>query len=634
MGIFDVPRLHVFGRFYADPSSVNNDPDHYLSTTTNPSPWQMPKGRHYFRFEDCKVMSALGPDGQPINDGSMIGQAMRSTDEPMPGRIVDLDVYQQAVTQLFGVEIVIGDPETDNGYLKGKMDTPVLNGNSFNFVQPTRGWDMQYGWGSYGGDSNAIGVFQTVIRVNETDWKFPSQGPWGALREACQVVVEKDQIYRLLSFKFLLDGYWNVIGSTDYQYGRMTGTIGPQKANQPRETPGARWLEARPLPDKAAWNVPFFYRAPFALDSARNVLLIDWSGSVSRLSVGGDPVPLGTVTARANTPGGPVDLGTVRIDSYVYQMQGGISEIKLTSEQTAAINTNPLELWTSRTDIGDQKLFGENKHGVAYATQNRSIRMTSDPGLGISIATASVHVTKWGRPFPGTQLNFKVISVKGDTPGITVPPGYPGNKDSADGALAASISPTNSDGVALVKFKAIRGVEPRTDELDGELYFCYAYFDGEEPWGKNDPNNPENNIAPRQEAQISVLVWSAYPVKEKPTWADVQPLMAPYAKLFPAMSDKFRVDDERAFDFYSNNPGAGFFLGPNGKFNIPGHPEIQDGAIPYYLTLPIESPLYMPVTRDLSPNKIATLINYISLEQAAVKAKSDAEEKKGTGSDE
>ncbi len=94
------------------------------------------------------------------------------------------------------------------------------------------------------------------------------------------------------------------------------------------------------------------------------------------------------------------------------------------------------------------------------------------------------------------------------------------------------------------------------------------------------------------------------------------------------MTDKLHLADKSAFDFYSNNPSAAFFVGPNGKFDIPGHPDIQDGTIPYYISLPLDHPQFMPVTRDLSPNKIRTILNYISIEQKAVKAKSDAEEEK------
>ena len=610
MSYFDLPRLHLTGRFFADPSSVNNDPDHYLPGTKRPSPWQMPHGKHHFRFENCRLMSAIGLDGKAVQEGSVVGLSVTTTDEPIVAKIVDLDVYQQAVSTLFGVEILIGD--ANGHYIRGKLDPPVMNGNSFNFVQPTRGWKFQYGYGSYGGDSNAIGRFQSVIRVPLEQWTFPEDSLFGMLKEQCQIVSEGEKLFALLSFSFLLDGYYNVDGTTDFKTGRITGTIGPQKATDPKETAGSRWLQARPKPDDAAWYVPFFYRAPFHLDKAGNRLLVDWSGSISRTKVGGDPVPLKDVEAKVKTADGSVSLGRLRVDAFTYEMKGGISELALSLDQTELLATHPLEIWTSRDDIGDQKIFWEADDGLVCRTQNRSIRMVpqqpaapSSLDSGFVQPTATVHITKFGEPQAGVTPKFKIIAVKGDTPGITVPPHvYPGDTPDAEGALEAEVTPSNAEGFAQVTFKATKDPGSRTPELDGQLYFCYAYLGDEEPWNE-----------PVQEQQISVLLWSHYAVIEEPVWEDIKPLMAPYAKLYPGMTDKFDLADQTAFGFYSNNPGAPFFEGPGGKFDIPGHPEIQNGTIPFYISLPIEDPRYMPVTRDLSPNKIKTMLNYISIEQ-------------------
>lgn len=623
MSYFDLPRLHILGRFFADPSSVNNDPNHYLPGTTRPSPWQMPHGKHHFRFENCRLMSAIGLDGKPEERGSIIGLPVETTNQPITGKIVDLDVYQQAVSTLFGLEILIGNE--DKYSIKGKLDPPVMNGNSFNFVQPTRGWNFQYGYGSYGGDSNAIGRFQSVIRVPLDQWKFPDSTLFGALKDQCQIVSEGGKRVALLSFSFLLDGYWNVEGTTEFKTGRISGTIGPLRAGDPHETSGSRWLNARPKPDDAAWYVPFFYRAPFHLDKTRNRLLVDWSGSISRVSVGGDPVPLGDVEAKVKTREGSVTLGRLRVDAHTYEMNGGISELSLSLEQSELLAANPLEIWSSREDIGDQKIFWEADNGLVCRTQNRSIRMVPDrpatssrptttsrpinSGFGLDSGfvepTATIHITKLGEPQAGVTPKFKVIPVKGDTPGITVPPHvYPGDTPDADGALEAKVTPSDANGFARVTFTATKDPGSRTPELDGQLYFCYAYLGDEEPWNE-----------PVQEQQISVLLWSQYDVIEEPSWDDIKELMIPYAKLYPGMGDKFDLADQTAFDFYSNNPGAPFFVGPKGKYHIPGHPEIQAGTIPFYISLPIDDPRYMPVTRDLSPNKIKTMLNYISIEQ-------------------
>ncbi len=613
MSYFDLPRLHVSGRFFADPSSANNDPKHYLPETKTPSPWQMPKGQHFFKFHDCRIMSAHDVQNQPSEDGSIIGAAFASIDTPIPGKIVDIDVYQQAVSTLYGVGILIGD--ANGAHIKGKMGAAVLNGNSFSFVQPTRGWEMQYGWGSYGGDSNAIGGFQTVIRVAEADWKCPAGSLLDALKQRCIAETLDGVTFYLVAFKFLLDGYWNVAGSSDYQNGRMTGTLGPLLPGDPQETPGARWLEARPLPKGAAWYVPFFYRAPFKVSRETSSLLLDWSGSVSRLSVGGDPCPLGTVTAVAMTASGPEKLGPLTIDAVSYRMAGGMSELKLNAAQLDLLEQSPLQLWTSREDIGPQCLFSERPDGLACCTQGRAIRMTPEPGSPLNTVTCTAHITQFGKSKSGVTPSIRILPVTGTTPGATVPPDNPGDTWQADGALVATAAPSDVHGFSKITFNVVRDPGSRTTELDGQMYFAYVYPDA----FKDDEVKPWEE--PRQEQQISVLAWSRYEVIEHPGWPEIQRLMAPYAKLYPGMTEKFDLASKAAFDFYSNNPDYSFFLVKDPDKFIPGHPKIHYGTIPYYISLPIDDPRFMPVSRDLSPNKISTILNYIEDEQLAILAK-------------
>ncbi|MFW5680884.1 MAG: hypothetical protein ACOC3D_11505, partial [Pseudomonadota bacterium] len=331
---------------------------------------------------------------------------------------------------------------------------------------------------------------------------------------------------------------------------------------------------------------------------------------VSRASFAGPPADhLGTITARVAGPGEPVTLGRLRIDQVTYQNQGGISDLSLTEQQVALLAEAPLELWTDAQDIGPQRLFAEPADGLACRTQNRSIRLESEPGCS---ATATVHVTRFGKPQAGVRPNIVVVPVHGTTPGATVPPDNPGDTWNADGALDAVIGETDEHGFATITFRANRDPGSRTVELDGQVYFVYAWTGDRAP-----------AATAEQESQISVLLWSRYPVNEAPEWADVRALMVPYAKLYDAMHDKFDLADRTAFTFYSNNPGIGYFMGGQ-PYTIPGYPDMKIGAIPFYLSLPVTDPRYMPVTRDLSPSKIKTIFNYIMAEQRAILA-GDAE---------
>jgi hypothetical protein len=62
--------------------------------------------------------------------------------------------------------------------------------------------------------------------------------------------------------------------------------------------------------------------------------------------------------------------------------------------------------------------------------------------------------------------------------------------------------------------------------------------------------------------------------------------MSPYMRLYPSMKEFVDLTDESQFLFFRQ-------------------------AIQGMLTVPFDSPGYMPVTRDLSPNRIQNIVNYI-----------------------
>jgi len=125
MSYLDVPRLHFFGTFTANPSTVNNDATNYeqLEPPFSPPPpsldqgWN-PDGDHTWAFVGCTVRTVTGDDGSPSQD-PLVGTAVASTGtEPHSSpKLVDLDPEQQMVSTLFGLRIQIGD-ET-SGWVTG-----------------------------------------------------------------------------------------------------------------------------------------------------------------------------------------------------------------------------------------------------------------------------------------------------------------------------------------------------------------------------------------------------------------------------------------------------------------------------------------------------------------------------------
>jgi hypothetical protein len=614
MSYLDTPRIHIAGRFFTDPSTMNNDPAHYDPDCTKPSPWQEPKGNHYFRLVDCTVRSALNAAGQPANDDPIIGVNFQSVDtfpdskfpNKSPAKIVDLDVYQQGVSTIYGLRLqLINDALS---FFYGTMDPARLNGVWFTAVLPTRGWDQDYGWSSYGGDANACGTFQSVIRVAEDKWTKGKSPVVDQLYEACAQVTGQDgKKFRLISFKFILDGYDNVATHESFEHGRFTGAIGPYREHEPVSVPaGNRWLNARAMPSNPAWYVPAFYSASFILDQTRKRLVIDLGNSICRQTVGGPPVDLGTLSAvvlNADPLAAPTVLGTVDYSQFAYENNAGLAEVPLTDAQLKLVKSAPLSLVTSRADIGAQLLFSEDPSGLAYAVDNRVLRMTSEPSSIWQEVSSQVYFTQWGVPAAGKQFQLLVQPVKGSSPNATVPPNYPGDNFNADGALQSALGPSDEYGLATIRLKSVKDPGSRTSQLDGQLYFIYPC---------PDPGNPSPSTY-NQERLLSVLMFSSYPVNQTPTWEDVRTLMVPYAKLFPAMTQRIDLTDLHTFTIFADNPPWQFVYFTPAGYNVLG---ISQGAIPFYMSRDFDDPRLMPLTRDLSPNKVTTILYFCKILQS------------------
>lgn len=607
MSYLDIPRIHFGGRFFADPSTVNNDPTHYDPAVTTPSPWQNPNGQHRFEFRDCLVTSAMGPNGF-VGDDPVVGCTIASVispanpyvkdpanpqpnpaPAPSPARIVDIDVYQQGVSVIYGLQVTI---TVGNIPLVGTLDPPSLNQVWFNAVLPKRNWGNEYDEDSFGGDMNACGSFQSVLRIN--NWPNTTSPLLNSLRSVTQFINNQ----YLVSFKIVVDGYRNVPEDAQYQTGRIVGTIGPYFANEPVYNPGQRWLLPRAFSENDPWNFPSFNNCPFKVDVNRGKLVIDLANSICRQNAGGPPVDLGTLQATANTIEPVVSsLGTVDYSAFSYANNALITEIPLSAAQVQMLQKGSLNISMSRSDLGDPLVLSEPAQiKTQFAIEQRPIRMSGDPQ---TVATSRVYISQQGVPLANKTLGIIVESVHGNTPGATVPPSNPGDTAQADGALLATISPSDQFGFATITLTVAKDPGRRTAQLDGQLYFVIV-FDKDQP-----PIN-YSQVSPPQDQMITCLVFSQYAINQNVQWAEVQAMMAPYMKLFPSMKYQLDLTDLHSFSIFADNPPWVAYGDPRvGPLNITA------GAIPYYMSLPFNDPRFMPVTRDLSDNRITTIMYFV-----------------------
>ncbi len=124
MSYLRLPRLVFSGQFQADPSTVNNEPQHFdtshfrsdyqLEQGPNmvpPNGWWNPKGTGAWRFANCTVQRVFYGDGGSTdypNDDPIIGAAHASNDSGVEAKIDDLDPEQQMVSMIFGLTVIVG----------------------------------------------------------------------------------------------------------------------------------------------------------------------------------------------------------------------------------------------------------------------------------------------------------------------------------------------------------------------------------------------------------------------------------------------------------------------------------------------------------------------------------------------
>ncbi len=602
MSYLDRPRIYLGGTFFTDPSTVNNDPSHYDEDVTRPSPWQNPKGLHRFKFVDVKVQGAIDDQGLFVESDPVLGVTANSTDQPSAAKIADLDVYQQGVPTIFGFTLQISVNSDVN--IVGAMDPCCCNGLWFQRVLPTRGWQSwdDYGHASFGGDTYACAVYQSTLRINPSTWPDTVGGVLGELREATTTDANGNL---LLSIRMVLDSYNNVPWHDDYNLGRVVATLGPVLPGEAPHIPGGRWLDPRPIsPASSPWYWPYFYSAPFKFVQRTPgimLLVIDIADAVCIQEPGGPPVPLGELSATLGD-GSTGPIGPFQVTQDLYQNLGGIIELTVTEAQWQAQN-QPLSLVTTRDDIGGPALWSEKPSGIVFDAIDQVFRL---PGHAGTTATARVRVTQWGQPLVGYQPAVIAVPVVRTNQGASVPwnGGYQGDTAQAQGALEAQASAVDANGNCTVTLTVLADPGYRTPQLDGQLYFIVLY----EPL-IGPPNM--NNVPPRQELLISCVVYSQYQVQ--PTWETVQAIMTPYMKLYPGMTDQIDLTQQQAFFTFAVNPPWQAYDGGNVvPYVLPDGRKIAAGAIPYYMTRGFNDTRYMPVTRDLSPDKVLHVLSYIA----------------------
>jgi hypothetical protein len=560
MSYLDVPRLHFAGTFSADPSTVNNTPQNFdPATVITPqnNGWN-PNGTGQWQFLNCQVQSVVYNDGTISTDDPVIGSPVQGTDQPQIAKIVDLDSEQQMVSEIYGFQVQLSE-SSGSVALAGNFEVAAF-------------YDIWFRATAGGGDAPMGAFYQSVLTNIQ----------WGDVSNSRFLEQLMAASPDLLSIKFNLDGIDMNSSSPTFTQGRVVGTIGPATVDEPKHFVAGRLLRSAPGTDTNPNNQPMtlqgtppaspMFFAPFRVDDKRQVVLVDFGNSISTTTPGGPVNPALGNLQLAVLPGNEL-IGPVNYQSSNwYPQTAGIQEFAL---QNFQVKNNPLAIVQLNADGSiSAPLLQEDSNGWFVRADTFVFRL--NPG---ETADVNFWAMQFGRPAPDQQIDLNqdanMVNQMQSPPNPTnIPIGIPTTAlATASGPFPTTVT-TDELGQAKLTLSASDPENPRVF-IDGQVYgVAYTLA------ASNENPDPSNFL--------SVLVFNGYPQLAYPTWADVQPIFAQYAKLYPYM---------------------------RGIIDLSQYTEVVSNLarIQRVFRLPKTDPGYMQVTRDMSRDKLNLILKWLEL---------------------
>ncbi len=637
MSYLDVPRIQFGGLFFTNPATINNIIGNYnpkvpLQNSQGqylPNAVWNPLGVSKVWLSQCSVLSVVDASGTyssaPGSDpviGALVETPSPSTPKQMPNstsnydqaKMVDLDPEQQGRSALFGLRIYVTLP--NGAGCSGLVTVPELQYLLNRVPNPQSSW-------------GAVGTW--MGQITDVTWS-------GDLSSSPFLTQFQAACGQGIAVKLTVDLHQNNPATTSTQgnmfcYGRVLGSLGPigtgelpqvvpgRQISPPppaasaglamaamaaapqatrRHPSGKRMINARfggggqapsgvmaaaapaaPAPPAQPWKPA---PAQVSQVGTGSMLHVDLGGSIY-VQGGYSPAGVGVSNGKFLVDSG-IDVGYLdgqgtfqpltngqglsfasqyqllsSQNKEVYLVQSsGLVDIPLEPDEVTAIQGSPLAV-----QAGNAVVLQEAASGYLLGTDPFSLRM--EPGGTVSF---QLMARQFGQPIVGQQpMTWEIVDDSG-SPSTEIAIAWAGSTD-ANGLATLEVSTPGGD-VDLPKDRTY---------LDTNIYFgSFSDPDGQ-PIG-------DAYADPQPNANLSALRFQAYTAPAQPTWQnDVGPVLQAYARLYPGMTNILNIGDETTV-------------------------EQNAAAIAQRLSLLFLDPALMPVTRDLSPAKVAMIVNWLN----------------------
>jgi len=582
MSYLDSPRLHFSGFFQADVSTINNDVRYYdvaafqpeyqtLSLGDGGGSWN-PTGTGVFRFVNCQITGAAlhGKTLYVQSQDPVIGMSLQNADGRAPGKLVDLDPQQQAVSQIWGMQVRL-----TNGRFRALFEGDYLHAAFINLWQRQQSGVLA--------DQKLAACYTSVLE--NVQWNGDADSPvLAALAKATEP--------GWLAIDFNVFGYGRDPTIPRYTLGHIVGTIAPYHRTEPRHFAVGRQIAA-PLPaDNPTAPAHGVYSFTCKVDRARQVVTADFGNSLPIIDANRGLVDIGTLLLGVLKQNPTALLTSVTLNDFInlgqvlyrqtgwYQQTAGIQEFPYGSSDGAAAILDDHALVVLRPHGGDtfDVLVQETLGGVYVRADDYVLRLEPGETGGVDF-----HASCYGQPLVGAAIsvaaNNDMIGGSGagnnplDPPVVVPDVGIP-----TDGVRYAATVTTGAGGTAHLAIASRPGGPgwPR-GYIEGQLYGI-GYQLAELPAGSS--VNAWNFL--------SVLAYSQTDMPSDITWhGEIQPIFEQFGNLYPIMS-KHLVDLSKYESVVEHRAILKLAFG-----------------------LPRTDPNHMPVTRDMASSMRDMILKWL-----------------------
>lgn len=604
MSYLALPRLTVSGQFQADISTVNNDVRHFDNAYFEPrfqefqtrtedghtllNGWFNPEGTGSFRLVDVRVRRAAADAGADATSDGAVGLSLDAQIGRSAAKLVDIDPQWQLCSMIFGLRVVLRDGETE--IMRADFMPAAFRDLFFGRVQ------------GQGGDGGASAKFTSVL----TDVEWGCDDPALAARSPTLVAMKEVAAANggCLSINLLTYGYQGSASQPSFTFGRLAGCIGPWREGEPKTfVRGRRFAPAQSQTATPA-GIGFFDGAVaddrVAVDLGNALPLASGAGVMKNLGPlelvvlrTADAVEHGTrptirawidegdsVTAKDYVALGPVPYR----DPHWLAETAGVAEFALDDDSRRLVGDHPLALvGPGPSGAGSETVFIRETRGGVFTRVDDFEQRIDTLADGAVERTLTAYAARFGEPYAEATITLELQPPTPGLGGSGLPDEYkapqaeiPKINDPASAlTLPRTVVTTGPDGTAAIAIRATDPGNPR-GYMDGQIYIVNYDLDIEDG-------------SPMQIFDTLVLhVRDAYPVPDIPQWAThVAPIMIQYGNLYPVMS--------------------------KGLFGFAEPAVLREHAriLHFAFTRPFDDPNYMPVTRDLSAGKQATIVKWL-----------------------